>query len=555
MRLLRTLLGGDGRLQLIEAWDERIPPYAILSHTWSTTASDEVLYRDILEGTSSQKPAYDKVVGAMNLAHIEGYEYIWIDTLCIEKSSSADLSEAINSMYAYYGQAGICYVYLSDVTAAESLADARWWTRGWTLQELLAPSHAVFYTLDWQCIGGRDELVEEISSISGIQRHYLVDSSRDILWTASIAKRMSWAATRKTGRSEDMAYSLLGLFSVNMPLLYGEGGKRAFLRLQEEIMKSTDDHTIFAWVDSRGSDEPHGLLADSPLAFAHTGQYQPYFDHGTRRPYAMTNRGLQMSLPLTRKGPGEYFAALECPPNADSSRGNLAVVLKRWPGTEKDADFQRYSRIECSTLTAIGTRGDLQNLYVPQATAQVAGVRMYPDMFFRLHQLPAPYKLISVRYDQQLPNDKPGADRFTKMSKSTEFLMNLPMSAKPNTVSAILLMESTTHAAVFAVLLGTSASSEAAFDIKLFPTVALTRETALEAQFTPVTSGSWVILGSYRFKIDFKEVIQVGQVICNVHIEAVSNRGRHKAELSEDGSLILQKSLPVRIASSLFVPK
>lgn len=129
------------------------------------------------------------------------------------------------------------------------------------------------------------------------------------------------------------------------------------------------------------------------------------------------------------------------------------------------------------------------------------------------------------------------------------------MSAKPSTVSAILLMQSTTHAAVFAVLLGTSASSEAAFDVKLFPTVALTRETALEAQFTPVTSGSWVILGSYRFKIDLKEVMQVGQVICNVHVEAVSNRGRHKAELSEDGSLILQKSLPVRIASSLFVPK
>ncbi|KAM3417356.1 hypothetical protein BST61_g5606 [Cercospora zeina] len=241
MRLLKTMLGSDGQLELIEAWDEGIPPYAIHSHTWSTIASDEVLFRDLVDGTAAKKPAYAKITRAMKLAHIEGYEYIWVDTLCIDKTSSADLTEAVNSMYTYYSKARICYVYLSDINAAESLAAARWWTRGWTLQELLAPIHAVFYTLDWQYIGARDEMVDKISPITGIQPQYLVDSSREVVWTASIANRMSWASKRRTGRSEDMAYSLLGLFSVNMPLLYGEGGQRAFLRLQEEIMKSTDE--------------------------------------------------------------------------------------------------------------------------------------------------------------------------------------------------------------------------------------------------------------------------------------------------------------------------
>ncbi|KAF2208602.1 hypothetical protein CERZMDRAFT_122414 [Cercospora zeae-maydis SCOH1-5] len=175
----------------------------------------------------------------------------------------AELTEAINSMYTYYRKARICYVYLSEITDAGALADARWWTRGWTLQELLAPTHAVFYMLDWQYIGARAAMADAISSITGIQRQYLVhradevaqtmdetssiagmqrphlkDSAREVVKTASIAKRMSWAAKRKTSRSEDMPHSLLGLFSVNMPLLYGGGGQRAFLRLQEEIMKS-----------------------------------------------------------------------------------------------------------------------------------------------------------------------------------------------------------------------------------------------------------------------------------------------------------------------------
>ena len=559
MRLLKTSLGHDRQLEWIEAWDEGIPPYAILSHTWSIVSSDEVTFRDILDGTASKRPAYAKVTGAMNLARTEGHQYIWIDTLCIDKTSSAELSEAINSMYTYYSKAGVCYVYMSDVTAAESLPAARWWTRGWTLQELLAPTHVVFYNSDWQIIGARVDLVDKISSITRIQQQYLVDGSREVVWTASIAKRMSWAATRQTGRSEDMAYSLLGLFAVNMPLLYGEGGKRAFLRLQEEIMKSTDDHTIFAWLDYLGSDTPHGLLADDPWAFKRTGHYQPYTDHGNRRPYAMTNRGLQINLFLTESKDGELLAALDCPPDPGKPRGNLAIVLKRWPGAEEGADFQRYSRIRCSELMVAGIRGEAQNLYVPQAIAQVSGVGMAPDMSFLMGRPPAPYRLRSIRYHDRVRNPNPEGDRFTDMPVGRGLVSPLPMSLEPNTVSAVLLLESNTSNAIFAVLLGSSASSEAAFDVKLYrhPVTYFTiPEAMLISKFEPVESGTWVIIGSCRFKIGFEERFMYGHQVYYVHLVAVSDRGRNETEVlphSVTGpALFKQRSLPMRIARTFW---
>ena len=169
----------------------------------------------------------------------------------IDKRSSAELSEAINSMYTWYANAEVCYAYLSDVSesaaidgAGSECARSRWFTRGWTLQELIAPRSMVFYSANWTKIGEKSNSISPLlSTTTGIDADILTGDRE--LETASVAKRMSWAARRTTTRTEDLAYSLMGIFSVNMPMLYGEGAK-AFISLQEEIMKASDDETLFA---------------------------------------------------------------------------------------------------------------------------------------------------------------------------------------------------------------------------------------------------------------------------------------------------------------------
>jgi Heterokaryon incompatibility protein (HET) len=213
--------------------DDR-PKYAILSHTWG---NNEVIFEDMQLGSAKEKPSYDKVQYTCKQALADGLEWVWIDSCCIDKSSSAELSEAINSMHAWYQQAERCYAYLSDVPAevdvhlsSSAFAQSRWFTRGWTLQELLAPEDVTFFSQGWIEIGTKSQLTDLISTITRIDRDILAGTQS--LDSASLAKRMSWAASRKTTRSEDLAYCLMGIFSVNMPMLYGEGGEKAFLRLQ-----------------------------------------------------------------------------------------------------------------------------------------------------------------------------------------------------------------------------------------------------------------------------------------------------------------------------------
>lgn len=240
------------------------------------------------------------------------------DTVCIDKSSSAELSEAINSMYRWYQNAQICYAYLADVTVAEkprgggsAFERSRWFTRGWTLQELIAPSNLVFYSSDWRRIGTKSELRDIISEITGINVGVLGGTDPDHF---SIAQRMSWASKRKTTRVEDIAYCLLGIFGVNMTLLYGEG-ERSFVRLQEEIMKASDDHSLFAW--AMGNTDPEtgqGLLATSPEEFRNSGSIVSGHDWTlSSLPYAMTNRGLRITLSLARTTERNiYTASLNC---------------------------------------------------------------------------------------------------------------------------------------------------------------------------------------------------------------------------------------------------
>ncbi|GKZ85257.1 hypothetical protein AnigIFM56816_011023 [Aspergillus niger] len=193
-----------------------------------------------------------------------GYEYVWTDACCIDKTSSAELSEAINSMYHWYQEAEICYAYLADTRSEGEIAKSRWFTRGWTLQGLIAPSRVVFLNGEWKMLGDKTDLRDKIPEYTGIPASIL--SGEEDLETSSVAQRMSSTAKRQTSRVEDRAYSLMGIFSVNMPLIYGEG-ENAFIRLQEEIMRISDDQSLFAW---GSSDDRGGLLATSPGAFSHS---------------------------------------------------------------------------------------------------------------------------------------------------------------------------------------------------------------------------------------------------------------------------------------------
>ncbi|KAK0609562.1 heterokaryon incompatibility protein-domain-containing protein [Bombardia bombarda] len=255
------LINTDTRL-LEEFYDDEIPKYAILSHTWQEKG--EVSFQQWQSGDYQELPGFTKIDRCCQIAKDMGYDYVWVDTCCIDKSSSAELQEAINSMFKWYEASEVCLVYFADVIAGEDhklpeskFRKSRWFTRGWTLQELLAPMKLLLFDKDWIPFGqvGISWKVPEfrvpyferiISSITGIPDTTFGESHLDG-GNSSIAQKMSWAANRTTKRSEDMAYCLLGIFDINMPLLYGEGGKRAFARLQEEIIKMSDDESIFAW--------------------------------------------------------------------------------------------------------------------------------------------------------------------------------------------------------------------------------------------------------------------------------------------------------------------
>jgi ankyrin repeat protein len=306
MRLLKT--EADGSLSLVERSDSDIPPYAILSHTWGRD-EDEVTFKDWNDGISKSKSGYKKIQSCGEQATKDGLEYFWIDTLCIDKSSSAELSEAINSMYLWYQAAEVCYAYLDDVPSKKSFLESRWFTRGWTLQELVAPEKVIFFDDEWNPLGSRVELRKAVSQCTGIPTTLLAGTEN--LDTFSIAQRMSWAARRQTKRIEDRAYSMLGLFEINMPLIYGEG-LNSFVRLQEEIMKISEDHSLFAW---RSTDDRCGSLATSPDSFSDSGNIVLRDPSAiSNEPITTSSRGIHLDIPLVGDpcGGGQGFAVLNC---------------------------------------------------------------------------------------------------------------------------------------------------------------------------------------------------------------------------------------------------
>lgn len=281
-------------------------------------------------------PGWWKIQMCCRQALGDGLSHVWVDTCCIDKNSSAELSEAINSMFMWYADADRCYAYLSDITEtymnfkqsynadapvmpdlmAAEIVDSLWFTRAWTLQELIAPRHLTFYDASFRRLCTKTDIPRRIEEIHRVPVEVLVN--RDRLWTIPVAVRLSWAARRKATRTEDIAYSLFGIFNVNLPLLYGEGMK-AFARLQEEIIRQTHDHSIFVWSSaSTLEDGIHKdtvalpLLASSPADFASCQDVLLPREDDDVRPYALTNIGLEIELKIFPYDLDVYVALLHC---------------------------------------------------------------------------------------------------------------------------------------------------------------------------------------------------------------------------------------------------
>ena len=393
IRLLRRK-PGEVDFELVTFKTNDIPPYAILSHTWNE--DEEVTYEELVAGRGKTKAGYAKIRSCGARADEDRIQYLWVDTCCIDKSSSAELSESLNSMYSWYQKAQVCYAYLDDwksdsdwvdlvslEQAEESIDGAededyesqkqdsdegdqisskgysdieeefetkpwrlhehslpqadtiaqketsssevgseprlqsfvsdidqtpkaqslKWFTRGWTLQELIAPYEVKFYNRHWDFKGAKSDLVvvEQLSRITGIPSDVLGKKDERALRRTCLGQRMSWAASRQTSREEDIAYCLLGIFDVHMPMLYGEG-RNAFLRLQEEILKHSTDLSIFGWTDTSQDhfkQEYRGLLSRHPREFHRLKKCQllsSQFENTNE--IAMTNKGVRFNTSL-----------------------------------------------------------------------------------------------------------------------------------------------------------------------------------------------------------------------------------------------------------------
>jgi hypothetical protein len=352
-------------LELCEFIGSYVPPYAILSHTWG---HGEVSLQDMLNGNPTAKEGYDKIKRCCEIAVLDGFKYAWIDTCCIDKTSSAELSEAINSMYRWYQESRVCYVILSDVLSEEeryhktsSFRKSRWFTRGWTLQELIAPSSVIFYGKDWREIGTKSSLHDLIIEITHIHKDMLLGTKH--LGQFSIAQKMSWASGRETTRSEDIAYCLMGIFNVNMPLLYGEGEK-AFLRLQEQILNSSNDDSILAWKTpiNEGVHGRSSCLAASPAAFAEAGniisgsmkpQLHSMYGFSKSGHSVITNAGLYIELEALQEeeNASSICIVLRCQYEEHESRVGIKL--------HKYAFRQAYVRVESHRLEFM-TKEELQ---------------------------------------------------------------------------------------------------------------------------------------------------------------------------------------------------
>ncbi|KAI0334531.1 HET-domain-containing protein [Cubamyces sp. BRFM 1775] len=367
--------------------------YAILSHVWAKDGEQTFQELEALIASGAGLAnASAKIREFCRFAKGEGYHWVWIDSCCIDKTSSAELSEAINAMFAWYADAHVCYAYLADVPDDEDPCEprsrfrrSRWFTRGWTLQELIAPRSLIFLSQRWTIIGTKAGLADTIEQVTGVDRDVL--TLKKALHDVSVARRMSWAADRQTTRLEDEAYSLMGIFGVYMPTIYGEGSN-AFIRLQEEILRHIPDQSLFVWELNgiggsgslkekpgnpllllRGPRRTQSLFAQRPRDFRHSARVRP-ISYRTLKDrlgvadialpgYALTSHGVSAQLPVAtipNDDPSyedylKYLAFLAC---EDTDVGLLlALVLQPSPGTNMHqfhVAFPRVIRIDPAML-------------------------------------------------------------------------------------------------------------------------------------------------------------------------------------------------------------
>ncbi|KAK3934448.1 HET-domain-containing protein [Diplogelasinospora grovesii] len=254
MRLLT--LEKDGELSLTKDLHEDTPPYAIFSHTWGKD-EEEVTFEEVMKCRGQDKAGVRKIRFCGEQAARDGLQYFWVDTCCIDKPNITEFTKAIISMYRWYQNWRRCYIYLSDVSTMEQASSgaweaafrkSRWFTRGWTLQEIIAPRSVEFFSSECQRLGDKNSLERQLHEITGIP----VEALRGAPPTEfSIKERMTWGKSRRTKREEDQAYSLQGIFDICMPPWYGEGKERAFRRLLTEINNLSSNVAISSYQSKR----------------------------------------------------------------------------------------------------------------------------------------------------------------------------------------------------------------------------------------------------------------------------------------------------------------
>ncbi|OJT02631.1 Vegetative incompatibility protein HET-E-1 [Trametes pubescens] len=434
MRLLNTTTKRFHRFE-----DPRSVSYAILSHVWAKPGDGgppEQSYHELLaiqarfsNGPVDERLLSQKIRMFCKVAAADGFQFVWLDFGCIDQSSSAELSEAINSMYEWYRYADVCYAYLADVGCPGAGAhplipptqfwDSVYFRRGWTLQELIAPNVVIFLSAKWTVIGTKHSLAAVIERATRIDAAIL--THRRTLDTVSVARRMSWAARRETTKPEDEAYCLLGIFGVHMQPMYGEGSY-AFVRLQEEICRNIPDQTIFAWGGALSREDrfafskvvhPSGqrkparrdsarsasidsqkqyLFASSPKAFKKSGHLVPISARRLARRlglreaehpiYTTTPYGVHTRLPLVLASSESltsqtFLALLAC----EDEKGNLVALLLRSQNPESTSE-------SAHTKFVVGTVGRAEDVMRADDSRTQNVVLTLVSHYFRIVTLP-----------------------------------------------------------------------------------------------------------------------------------------------------------------------
>jgi hypothetical protein len=382
-----------------------VPEYAILSHRWIHTQRNgqhvalDISYTEFLAGSGDQR-GYEKIDKAceavLYFAHEQGrtLEWIWIDSCCIDKSNNEEHTEAINSMYQWYARSYVCITYLGDVDTFDEASSSEWFRRGWTLQELIAPERVLFYNKRWQGCGSKNDYSpglhdqtqypflnrsKELADITNIDIALLRLQDRKAIKTKldsiPACQKMSWASDRNTTKDEDMAYCMIGIFDISHMYLKRGEGRRAFIRLQEEVIKQSNDLTLFAWklsddndacmednclgleelsqnapknapfFDSNPASGLHGIFACGPSHFRHASQIEPTQLAVYNEEITITSRGVKFITPLLGTGPFFPFRMpLYCTDGTSSQL--LSIELRLLGGSI-------YARANCTQLPLV----------------------------------------------------------------------------------------------------------------------------------------------------------------------------------------------------------